>query len=208
MPRCYPCEPEFADDRRAERTVWEALRDQLPDEAALFHSVGLLENDREQELDLLIAWPGVGLAVIEVKGGHVTRDAEGWHQQSRGVRRQIGSPVVQAQDGQHVLTRYLERRAPAAARSRAAHLVALPFTSVPAGWEAPDCPRTLVLDKGDLADAAGTVKAAIEQHGAGLQPLASIDALVDALAGAMPGQTSLLSEAEEHEQRVSQMTRE
>lgn len=208
MPHCYPSEPEFAEERRAERTVWEALRDQLPDEAALFHSVGLLENDREQELDLLVAWPGVGLAVIEVKGGHVTRDAQGWHQESKGVRRTIGSPVVQAQDGQHVLTRYLTRRAPDAAKARAAHVVAFPFTAVPASWEAPDCPRDIVLDKADLVDVAGKVRTAVERHGAGHQPLVSLDALVEALAGQMPGQTSLLSEAEEHEQRVSQMTRE
>ena len=208
MPHLYPSEPEFAEDRRAERTVWEALRDQLPDDAALFHSVGLLENDREQEIDLLVAWPGVGLAVIEVKGGHVTRDAQGWHQESKGVRRKIGSPVVQAQDGRHVLTRYLEKRAPEASRARTAHVVAFPFTSVPSTWEAPDCARDMVLDKSDLADVAGRLRAAVEQHGAGHQPLASLDALVDALAGQMPGQTSLLSEAEEHEQRVSQMTRE
>ena len=46
MAHLYPTEPEFADDRRAERTVWEALRDQLPDDAALFHSVGLIENEK------------------------------------------------------------------------------------------------------------------------------------------------------------------
>lgn len=55
MPRCYPSDPEFAEERRAERAAWEALRDQLPAEAVLFHSVGLLEEDREQELDLLVA---------------------------------------------------------------------------------------------------------------------------------------------------------
>lgn len=55
MPHLYPSEPEFAEERRAERTVWEALRDQLPPEAALFHSVALVEGDREQELDLLVA---------------------------------------------------------------------------------------------------------------------------------------------------------
>lgn len=102
MPRCYPSEPDFAEERRAERSVWEALRGQLPPEAALFHSVGLLEGEREQEIDLLVAWPGTGLAVIEVKGGHVTRDGDGWHQESRGQRRHIGSPVLQAQDGKSV----------------------------------------------------------------------------------------------------------
>jgi hypothetical protein len=92
MPRLFPAEPDFAEERRAERAVWEALRDQLPDDAALFHSVALLEGEREQEIDLLVAWPGLGLAAIEVKGGHVTRDGDGWHQESRGSKRKIGSP--------------------------------------------------------------------------------------------------------------------
>jgi hypothetical protein len=206
--RCFPTEPEFADERRAERVVWEALRDQLPDDVALFHSVGLLEGDREQELDLLVAWPGVGLAVVEVKGGHVTRDADGWHQESKGVRRKIGSPVLQVQDGRHVLTRYLQQRAPAAAKSRTAHLIALPFTTVPASWEAPDCPRGMVVDRDDVRSAADRVKKAIEQHGAGHQPLGDVDALITALGAQMPGQTSLLSDAEEHQVRVDQMTRD
>jgi len=210
VPRCFPAAPDFAAGRTAERTAWEALRNQLPDEAVLFHSVGLIEGEREQELDLLVAWPGVGIGVIEVKGGHVTRDADGWHRESAGKKRRIGSPGVQAQDGRHVLTRYLERNAPDAAKARTAHVVVTPFTTVPSTWSAADCPRTMLLDKADLADAAGCVRAAIEQHGAGHQPLspAGVDALVQALSGQLPGQTSLLSAAEEHEQRLDQMTRD
>ena len=210
MPRCYPPEPDFAEERRAERTVWEGLRDTLPEEAALFHSVALLEGDREQELDLLVAWPGVGLAVLEVKGGHVTRDAQGWHQESRGLRRPIGSPVLQAQDGKHVLTRYLQRHATSAGRSRAAHLVALPFTTVPSDAEAPDLPRAMVLDRHDVADPASAVRRAVERHGAGHQPLDDdgLAQLERLLAGQFVGQASLLSAAEEHEERVAQMTRD
>jgi hypothetical protein len=33
VPRLYPQEPEFADERVAERVAWERLRDSLPDEA-------------------------------------------------------------------------------------------------------------------------------------------------------------------------------
>ena len=211
MPRCYPTEPDFAEDRRAERTVWEALRDSLPDEAALFHSVGLLEGSHEHEIDLLVAWPGVGLAAVEVKGGHVTRDGEGWHQESKGQRRHIGSPVLQAQDGKKVLTRYLQRHSSTpAGHARAAHLVALPYTAVPGSFTAPDLPRTAVLDKTELRSAADVVRRAVELHGAGNQPLdePSLEAVVDLLAGQLVGQTSLLSAAAEHEQRVAQMTRE
>ena len=191
--------------------MWEALRDSLPDEAALFHSVGLLENDREHELDLLVAWPGVGLAVIEVKGGHVTRDGNGWHQESQGLRRDIGSPVVQAQDGKHVLTRYLQRHSSTSAgHARAAHLVALPFTTVPASFSAPDLPRTALLDQAGVRSAGDAVRHAVEQHGAGHRPLddLALEAVITLLSGQLVGQTSLLSAAEEHEQRVGQMTRD
>ncbi len=121
--------------------VWEALRDQLPDDAALFHSVNLLDGNREQEIDLLVAWPGVGLAAIEVKGGRISRDGDGWHQESGGQRRRISSPVVQAQNGRHALTRYLERHASAAARSRAAHLVVFPFTWYRSDGRRPTAPE-------------------------------------------------------------------
>lgn len=210
MPRCFPAEPEFADERRAERAVWEALRDQLPDDAVLFHSVPLLEGDREHELDLLVVWPGVGLAVVEVKGGHVTRDEQGWHQESAGQRRRIGSPVLQAQDGRHVLQRYLQQTTSTAHRGRAAHLVALPFTGVDADWQAPDLTRDLVVARGDLDDVARIVRTAVETRGQGNQPLdqAGAEAVVQVLAGQLSGQLSLLSAAEEHEQRVEQMTRD
>lgn len=209
MPRCYPSDPDFPDDRRAERVVWEALRDQLPDDAALFHSVNLLEHDREHEIDLLVAWPGVGLAAIEVKGGPVTRDADGWHQGSGPNRHRI-HPVSQAQDGRHVLTRYLERRGVVAYRARAAHLVALPSTTVPPDWGSADCPRGMVIDRGDLAHAADLVRRAIEEHGHGRAPLTvdGLKGLVEALVSAMPSQSDQLAWAVEHDQRVEQMTRD
>jgi len=39
----------------------------LPHEAALLYSVWLVENDREYEADLVVAWPGVGIASVEVR---------------------------------------------------------------------------------------------------------------------------------------------
>ena len=82
MPRCYPPEPGFGSGRTAERQVWEVLRDQLPADAALLHSVTMIERATEYEADLVVGWPGVGVAVIEVKGGHISRDQGQWHQSS------------------------------------------------------------------------------------------------------------------------------
>jgi len=210
VPRCYPEDPDIPEDRRAERAVWQALRDQLPEDAALFHSVPLLEGDRERELDLLVAWPGVGIAVVEVKGGHVTRDAQGWYQESAGQKRKVGSPVVQAQDGKKMLERYLKQHSSGVTASASAHLVAFPYTTVPDGWHAPDCPRSAVIDVRDLPRAAAAVAEAIAAQGQGQAALTDtgLDVLVDLVAGSLVGQTSLLSAAEENEQRIDRMTQD
>lgn len=114
MPQCFPADAEWLDGRHAERAVWETLREQLPDEAMLFHSVNLIENAHEQEIDLLVLWPDHGVAAIEVKGGRVSCEGGKWFQANRGSKgsangRLIGSPVAQAQSGRHLLERYLRR---------------------------------------------------------------------------------------------------
>ncbi|MBX9245344.1 NERD domain-containing protein [Actinotalea ferrariae] len=209
MPRLFPVQPDFDDATRAERRVWEDLRDQLPDDAALFHHVPLQLGSREGEIDLLVAWPGVGLAVIEVKGGRVVRDAEGWWQGPADTAHRI-DPVRQVQDARHMLRRYLGQHRSPASQARCVQLVAFPNVRVPQDWEAPDCPRQMVIDNDDLVGLGLRVRRAIEDLGGGQRPLtheglASLEALV---AGALPSQRDHLVAAAEHDQRVEQMTRD
>ena len=211
MPRLLPPEPIWEDGRHGERAVWEALRDTLPDDAALLHGVWLVEGDKEYEIDLLVAWPGVGLCAVEVKGGHVERDESGrWWQSRGGRRRQTGHPLTQASDARHVLQRHLLAHRLGAARARTAHLLALPHMTVSATYDRPDAPRSLILDRNQLHDAASVVRACIEGHGEGHQPLdgAGLEGLLGLLYAQVSGQTSLLSLAEEHAQRVDQLTRD
>ncbi len=209
VPRLYPTQPDFDDASRAERRVWEDLRDQLPDEAALFHHVPLQLGSREREVDLLVAWPGVGIAVIEVKGGRVVRDAEGWWQGPADTAHRI-DPVRQVQDARHLLHRYLGQHRSPASRARCVHLLALPGVHVPADWEAPDCPRQMVIDSDDLVGLGLRVRRAIEDLGRGQQPLTpeGLESLVELVAGALPSQRDHLLAAAEHDQRVEQMTRD
>lgn len=209
MPRLYPADPVFRDDVGAERTVWEALRDQLPDDVALFAGVGLQDGATEREIDLLVAWPGVGLAVVEVKGGHVTREGGAWWQGS-GVDRHPIEPVHQVQQARHVLHELLRQSGLDAAWARTAHLVAFPHTYYGREWGAPELPRTMLLDRDDVAHAAGVVKRAIDLHGAGHAPLdeASAERLVDFLAGSFPSQVEVLARAAELEDRLDQLTRD
>jgi hypothetical protein len=210
MPRCYPPEPIWLAERHGERAVFEALRSQLPDECALFSSVALTERGEEREIDILIAWPGHGLAAIEVKGGTVSHEQRQWWQSSGGEKRKIHSPITQAQDAKHMLLRFLKKPAPTLKGVKAAHLVAFPYTTISAGWSASDCPREMALGKGDLSSAAQAVLRAIDGQGKGRETLdtAGCLALENALEGALPGQASLLTAAEEHEHRVDQMTRD
>jgi hypothetical protein len=92
VPHCYPPEPDFSEERRAERVVWEALRDQLPDEASLFHSMQLKERGNEYEADLVVVWPGVGIGVIEVKGDR-SATPTGSGARAAGLRDGTGSVI-------------------------------------------------------------------------------------------------------------------
>ncbi|GAB2538676.1 nuclease-related domain-containing DEAD/DEAH box helicase [Brachybacterium huguangmaarense] len=162
MSPLIPSAPEYASD--AERVVAEALVDRLPDDAVVLAGQRITAGTHEVEIDLLVLWPGVGVAVIEVKGGLVSVRDGIWHQGDRGGSRRLDrSPVEQAQNAKH---RLLEWVLPRLSRSvgRTVHMVALPFTDLPADWDVPDAPRTLVLDRSDLADAAGAITRALTLH--------------------------------------------
>src|SRR5665647_242008 len=210
MPRLYPPSPRFPpDDGGAEHAVWRALADQLPDDVALFHGLRIQEAAHEHEIDLFIAWPQVGLAAIEVKGGHITHDAGTWHQGTPPHEHRI-DPFGQVQAARHALTRWLAARNHPAARARTAHLAAFPHTRIPADWELPDAPRAMILDRHDLPHAATLVRRAIDAHGAGhaVPTDTDVDDLVTALTGSSPSNVDVLIATPEHEARIDQLTRE
>ena len=209
MPRLYPPTPDFRDPGGAERTVWEALRDQLPDDVALFAGVGLQDDETEREIDLLVAWPGVGLAAIEVKGGHVVRTDGQWWQGS-GTQRHRIDPVHQVQQARHVLHHLLQQYGYGAAHARAVHLVALPHVFVAGDLNSAELPRAMLVDRDDVASVAGRVKRAIEQHGQGRAPLdeGDLEQLVEFLAGSFPSQVDVLARAAEAEDHLDHLTRE
>lgn len=217
MPRLYPADPFFGDGAQAERVVWEVLRDQLPDDAALFYAVRLIEGDKHQGIDLLVAWPRVGIAAIEVTGGVVIRGETGRGGEVAGSRGPI-DPVGEIRREEHLLHRMLtEQRSPAGS-ARFVHLVALPHTPVPADWSSPHLPRALVLDQADLDDAARLVRRAIQEYGHdhggdfahGTETLteAGLEDLVDRLGAQMPSQIFALRAAGDDEERLGHLTRD
>lgn len=70
MPRRIPAKPDVPEGHYAEKKVWDALSEQLPDEAVLSHGQRFQERRQEYEADLIVAVPGAGWAghVLGFKG--------------------------------------------------------------------------------------------------------------------------------------------
>jgi len=81
MARMYPERPLGTTASNAERKVFYALKDLLPDDYTVLHSVPVyLKADQGSkmqngELDFLVIHPDKGMLVLEVKGGGISRDA-------------------------------------------------------------------------------------------------------------------------------------
>ncbi|NKX55496.1 NERD domain-containing protein [Arthrobacter mobilis] len=210
MPRCIPERPGFGPDRHAERDVWEALERQLPPDAILMHSVGVNENGREREIDLLVLWPHVGIAAIEVKGGRVSYEAGRWYQQGNSNKYPLQDPVTQVQDARHMLQRYLGAHLGLRNEARFAHLLALPCTSVPRDWEIPGCSRSMVIAREDLDRAAEAVRGALNASGDGDGDISqeSLERMTAEILRALPAAAGLPQPAAEHEAIADQLTRD
>ncbi|MBM7769600.1 nuclease-related domain-containing DEAD/DEAH box helicase [Glutamicibacter nicotianae] len=173
MVRCYPQEPEFTDKTAAEKKVWEILRRDLPDDALLFHSVQLRHQRAEHEIDLLVLLPGVGVAVIEVKGGLVSVENGTWYQSGAKDKHPLKeSPMAQVQSASHALRELLGKHMGSRFTSRIADLVCFPYTDWPADYSSVGLPRDLVIDRGQVESLVTHVHHAINERGAGSSTLA------------------------------------
>ncbi len=106
MTRCIPAEPAFT--TASEREVWLALKRGLGDGDALFANLRFTDERGDSEADLVVAIPGAGIAVIEVKGGSVWRDGGSWRMHRHGVEVSV-DPVEQARRTMYALRDYLYR---------------------------------------------------------------------------------------------------
>ena len=181
-PKLLPVEPFFQSE--AEREVWEHLREQLPPEAYLLASLKVEDPHLgPMEADLVVIWPGEGVAVIEVKGGNVTLTPTGqWQQNDRSERRNI-DPFGQARRCLYALHEWILNKIHLPAM-RTTVLVVIPHSFVPVGFDSIDEPRANILDKTDLPSAADKIKASLASRTTGAQPpsAASASRLAESLS--------------------------
>ncbi len=152
MPRLLPESPKFAS--LAEREVWERLRDTLPGDVLLLANVVLVDETLDHEADLIVLFPDAGIVVVEVKGGAVHHDGDHWWQGNSSHQHKI-DPVEQARRVKYAAEQYVEAD-PGWSRGTIAwaHAVVTPYSTFPADFALPDCPRWSLHDKDDQQDLA------------------------------------------------------
>ncbi|MBD8606032.1 NERD domain-containing protein [Aeromicrobium sp. CFBP 8757] len=150
-PMLWPDAPKFASG--AEQRVWTALHEQLGENDLLIANQRFTDHQRDYELDIAVVFDGLGVVVLEVKGGKVWVEDGKWFQElPGGVKRR--DPVEQAMTAKHVLKKWVEESMAWAGKRPIlwAHGIVLPNVRLDPGFDMPDCHRWMVVDRDDMSD--------------------------------------------------------
>src|SRR3954468_10433327 len=98
--------PRFAHE--SERVVWERLCRTASHDTVLIPNLRLTSLLKDHELDVVVIMPGVGIVVVEVKGGSVSVDEDGRWWSGGGTRRSRIRPVEQCRAGKYALRTFVE----------------------------------------------------------------------------------------------------
>jgi hypothetical protein len=206
-PRLIPPSPNFAS--KAEEKVWEALRGQLPDDAFLAANVHLKLHQDTYEADLVVGLPDVGFAVIEVKGGQISRTDAGWQQATRDGLKPI-DPAGQADRAKRALDTYARSRGWNHGPIRFESLVAFPDTAIGPEDPGPDAPRWSVIAAGDRAETGEIVFRALNRRISRFTAptAAQVAQMGDLLGGRGDPQADLVGVSEARADHVRRLTEE
>ena len=91
----------------AEKLVWQTLVDQLEPGDLLVPGQRVTDHLKDHEVDFVVAIEGAGIVCVEVKGGEVWHDGQGWCQ-TRGNRIHEIEPVRQAREACYALRDFVE----------------------------------------------------------------------------------------------------
>ena len=217
MARMHPAVAEYDLPREIAEEHVRSLAEGLPDEVVCFTQVHLIDqHGRNREIDLLVAWPGLGLAVVEVKGGQVSvTDGQWFSRNARGINNSIKDPVRQAEKAMWALKHYVTTRPewtdtwpPAVVP-----VAALPWSRMDVGFRTPGALAEQFLDKDACADTAAfgdALRAALEAARPDVYAMTTqlqVDLLVSMLEVSLPAQTDLSGLLAEHDAVVTMLTR-
>jgi hypothetical protein len=153
----------------AELDVFHELEHQLPNDWLAFHSVSWLVRDpgegaKDGEIDFVLVHPDRAIVCLEVKGGKIACDHGQWKRYKDGRWEKAKDPFTQALDHRHNLSRLIDTVDGWRGRDLLlVHAVAFPDTTVAAAM-APDGPREILIDSGDMRALPGAVDRVLAFH--------------------------------------------
>ncbi|MGO4599686.1 NERD domain-containing protein [Terrabacter sp. 2RAF25] len=197
----------------SERLVWERLSGTVADGTVLLPNLRLTSQRKDHELDVVVLMPGVGVVVVEVKGGSVSVDAQGHWWSGGGTRKSRVRPVEQCRDGKYALREFVEadpRWKNHRGRVRFGHAVVVPFTDVASDFATPDCPRWMISGSGDLDDLAGRIHsvAAHQENDQRVPTRDDVDLIVEILTGRSFPAPDIAADADDREAAADRLTLE
>ena len=90
----YPA--ERAPDDRGEAAVWRAFGKHRPQGWTVWHHIVTGRGLNQAEIDFVIAIPGKGIVLLEVKAGQLTRREQKWYQNGHLLQPQPGEQLERA----------------------------------------------------------------------------------------------------------------
>ena len=200
--RSIPVEPIFADP--SERVVWNELIKRLPDEVTVICNLKLLDHAHEYEIDFILLWPAVGVAVIEVKGGKIQPNQGSTFKQSDGQGSRSIDPIAQVSKNVHGLLRYIDMKSSLGHFSPRPFLV-FPYATIDFKYDRPDIPRSMITDEVDLIHIASRIKADLLSHN--YRPsLQEVEIALQHLGRGLEAQKSFLDAGLEREEELLRLT--
>ena len=207
MPICVPEVPLFASE--AETATWMQLRESLPNNAYLIANWSRADEDGEFESDLIVAWPGCGVFLIEVKGGFIEHQPDGtWTSTDRHGEQHVIAPVTQATRNAHKLSDLIEHEW-SQGTLRIPWLLAFPDTTLPTSFRSSHVSRGRIVDADDLPGIADQLRRIGKEGGHRSDAsLRRCELLADMLADVRDEQQSLIGDQADRERILRRLTEE
>ena len=152
-------------DNRYEAKVWDALRDQLGPNDLVISNQRFVTPRRGHELDIAVVLDGLGVVVLEVKGGHVWYEPGQWLQSTAEGDKRI-DPFGQAERVMYTLRDWVEKSPVWGSRRRItwAHAVVLTDTPVDLQFTSPEASRWQVIDRAEIGDIVGKLRTLLQVY--------------------------------------------
>jgi hypothetical protein len=209
MTRCIPEVPAFTTG--SEREVWGRLKGGLGSDVVMLANLRLTDEDKDHEADLVVLIPELGVCVLEVKGGAIWHDEDGWHQRRQGRDARV-DPVDQVRRVKYAVRDYAAKDPRWRSRSHVAwaHCLVTPHSDFADDFATPDLPRWALHDRGDQEQLCERVREATRrmQQGKPAPTYDDVELIVEILAGRRHTSYDVNAEAAERASQADLLTQE